>query len=676
VRAIRLPRWRAFWRSPEDQPPWARPALLAIAGVAAVLYGWRIRDGGFASYYSLAVKSMSVSWKAFFYGALDPGATITIDKLAGSFAPQAISARIFGYHPWSVILPQVIEGVIAVLVMYRIGRRFAGPAAGLLTAGLFGLTPVVASMFGHAMEDGLLTLCLVLAADAFQLALMSGRLGPLVLSGVWVGLGFQAKMLQAWLILPAMAVTFVVAAPGGWRRRFGHLGVAGAVALVVSLSWVALYEATPDSHRPYVDGSTNNSAVAMVFGYNGLDRFGLHVPGAVRGSADAGGTGDGSSGADPAGGQGADPAGGQGGGQEQSALRRTADGEGTPEPRQQEVSQEHGGVSKLLGARYGSQIGWLYPLAFLGLILGLIARGRAPRTDAARAGYLFWGLWLVTLAAVFGNMTIAHQAYLSSLAPPLAVLSAAAVVHAWRGLLDRDAPWQLPVLVLAELGWTAYLGRQFPDFLPGLLDTVIVAGIIALLVIAAAFVPRVPRPGRLVLTSATALAVAAMVTVPSAWAGSVLDGRYAGDAFEASAGPRTDGLVGGAGNDLSPTGRLTVEQRRLDDYLTTQRDRARFVVAIAPWFAAAPYIAATGHTYLPMGGNFGIVPQPTLADVERWVGGGELRYFLLPAHGFGGFGEDAGGTGTMRAIQKWVTETCQVVTGDVAPPDQLLYRCE
>ncbi len=122
-------RWEV-WRSPDDQPRWARPALLGIAVVAAVLYAWNITQAGYAPFYSVAVKSMSESWKAFFYGAFDPNATITIDKLAGSFLPQALSARIFGFSAWSLALPQVIEGVVSVLVMYRVVRRWAGvPAA-------------------------------------------------------------------------------------------------------------------------------------------------------------------------------------------------------------------------------------------------------------------------------------------------------------------------------------------------------------------------------------------------------------------------------------------------------------------------------------------------------------------------------------------------------------------
>ncbi|MER7279217.1 glycosyltransferase family 39 protein [Dactylosporangium sp. NPDC000244] len=696
-----------FWRSPEGQPAWARPALLAVAALAAVLYAWRIRDSGFALFYSVAAKSMSVSWKAFFYGALDPGATVTIDKLAGSFAPQAISARIFGYHAWSLTLPQVVEGVIAVLVMYRIGRRLAGPAAGLLAAGLFGLTPVVASMFGHPMEDGLLTMALVLAADAFQRALLEGRLRSLLLSGVWIGVGFQAKMMQAWMVLPAMALTYLVAAPGPWRRRLGHLGAAGVVMLAASLSWVALYELTPDAWRPYVDGSTNNSALAMVFGYNGFDRFGLHVPGAVESMF----TGAGPGGAN---------AGGPGGGFEPPAGR----GMGGEE-----------GLAKLFGQRYGTQIGSLYPLAMLGLVAGIVARGRAPRTDPERAGLLFWGLWLVTVAAVFSAIMVPHTAYMASLAPPLAALSASALVRGWRGLRDRPAAgaaqpesaaappgWRgraaaglLPVLVVAEVVWAVYLSLRFPDFLPWLPWAIAAAALLALPVLVAAAVPRAPRPRRAVLRAAMVLAIAATVAAPSAWAASVLHPHYGGSAFDASAGPvgagfgdrrgagPPEGLPGAPGGGFpggeppdvrrmvarggpgggfggGPFGEtsetLTADQRRLDDYLVAHRDGARYLAAATSWSAAAPYIMATGRPYLPMGGFSGSVPSPTLAGVQRLVARGELHYVLLSGAGEGRFGFRPGRTGgTTTAIADWVRADCAAVPDDVGVGDQELYRC-
>ena len=396
--AVPRGRWQ-LWCSPADQPPWARPALLGIAVLAAVLYAWNIQQAGLAPFYSVAVKSMSVSWKAFFYGAFDPKATITIDKLAGSFLPQALSARIFGFHPWALALPQVIEGVVAVLVMYRVVRRWAGVIPGLLAAGIFTLTPIAASMFGHSMEDGALTVCLVLAADAYQRAVTEARLRSLAWAGVWVGIGFQAKMLQAWVILPALALGYLIAAPAPFRRRCWQVGLAGVVMLAVSLAWIALYTVTPASDRPYVDGSTDNSAFAMVFGYNGLERFGIPVPGAVTsgpgvttgraaaapaaaartaagggaaapvGAEAPGGTGGLASGGGLAAGG---PAFGGGGG-----ARAAASGFGT-------------GWTKLLGSDYGPEIGWLYPLAVLALVFGLIwtRRAGADRPGASRVRLL------------------------------------------------------------------------------------------------------------------------------------------------------------------------------------------------------------------------------------------------------------------------------------------------
>ena len=514
------PRWQV-WRSPPGQPPWARPALLGIAAVAALLFAWNIADAGLAPFYSVAVKSMSVSWKAFFYGALDPKATITIDKLAGSFAPQALSARIFGYHPWSLALPQIIEGVIATLAMYRVVRRWAGPVPGLLAAGIFALTPIAASMFGHSMEDGLLTMCLVLAADAYQRAVMEARLRSLLWSGFWVGVGFQAKMLQAWMVLPALAIGYLVAAPVPVRRRLGQLGVATVVMLAVSLSWIALYTFTPAQDRPYVDGSTNNSAISMVFGYNGLERFGISVPGAVTsgpgvsGGAGAGrsaaaaspegpvngaapggtgtgtapgGTAPGGSGTGFGGAPGTGPGAGAGAGNAAAPATGTGGaGGGTggfaaPNAVRAGRAGFGQGWTKLLGSEFGPQVGWLYPLAALALIFGLLWTWRARRTDQVRGGFVMWGVWLLTFGLIFSKMSsIPHTAYVASLAPPLAALSAAGIVMFWRYFRSGDPRgWVLPVAVAAEAAWALFLWRDYGSFLPWLRIVIVVAAVIGI----------------------------------------------------------------------------------------------------------------------------------------------------------------------------------------------------
>ena len=736
-------RWE-IWRSPEGQPAWARPVLIGIAAVAAFLYAWNITQAGLAPFYSVAVKSMSESWKAFFYGAFDPKATITIDKLAGSFLPQALSARIFGFHPWSLALPQVIEGVISVLVMYRVVRRWAGVMPGLLAAALFTLTPIAASMFGHSMEDGALTLCLVLAADAYQRAVMEARLRSLIWSGVWVGLGFQAKMMQAWMILPALAIGYLIAAPAPLRRRIGQLSVAGVVMLAVSLSWIALYTFTPASDRPYVDGSTDNSAAAMVFGYNGLERFGISIPGAVtsgpgvssgRGGAGGGqpsgtgpvlapggtgsGTGSSATGSSPPGGTGTGSTGTGGG----------AAATGAPAAFQRTAGSSFGqGWTKLLGSDYGPEIGWLYPLAILALIFGLLWTWRARRTDQVRAGFVMWGIWLLTVGLIFSKMsTIPHTAYMSSLAPPLAALSAAGLVMFWRYYRAGDARgWMLPVAVAAELAWAVFLWRDYGGFLPWVRTAAVVAGVIAIVVMVVTKLTRRAR-GRLA-TAGLTVGVVAALAAPSAWAASVLDTRYGGSSFNASAGPagamgggatvggaggapasgqasgqardefierfRGDGGYrsgagrygrrtgdrgfggGGAGGILGSTTALSASERELYDYVSAHRDGASYLMAVSSWSEASPYILSTGQEVMPMGGFSGSVPEPTLARVKELVSSGQLRFFLLSGSGGAAGGGFGGGGTTAQTIASWVQNACRTVPArDYGSSAETLYVC-
>ena len=725
------PRWQV-WRSPPGQPPWARPALLGIAAVAALLFAWNIADAGLAPFYSVAVKSMSVSWKAFFYGALDPKATITIDKLAGSFAPQALSARIFGYHPWSLALPQVVEGVIATLAMYRVVRRWAGPVPGLLAAGIFALTPIAASMFGHSMEDGLLTMCLVLAADAYQRAVTEARLRSLLWSGFWVGVGFQAKMLQAWMVLPALAIGYLVAAPVPVRRRLGQLGVATVVMLAVSLSWIALYTFTPAQDRPYVDGSTNNSAISMVFGYNGLERFGISVPGSVTsGPGVSGGAGAGRSaagaegpvngagfGGAPGTGNGAGPGAGAGSGAGNAPAPPTGTGGaggGTggfaaPNAVRAGAGGFGQGWTKLLGSEFGPQVGWLYPLAVLALIFGLLWTWRARRTDQVRGGFVMWGVWLLTFGLIFSKMSsIPHTAYVASLAPPLAALSAAGIVMFWRYFRSGDARgWVLPVAVAAEAAWALFLWRDYGSFLPWLRIVIVVAAVIGIGLMVAARLTR--RATARLMTIGLTAGVGAMLIAPAAWAGSVLDAMYAGSSFNATAGPASaaggfgagggpaagnssaedafrdfadrsgdrtgtrtgtgrggagafGGGAGGAGGiQGSATTTLTSSEKQIYDYVSAHRDGASYLFAVSSWETASPYIEATGQEVMPMGGFSGSVPEPTLAHVEQLVKTGQLKFFLLDGTGTGGGFAGRGGSGsTVSSIESWVERTCSTV---------------
>ncbi|WP_320776847.1 ArnT family glycosyltransferase [Streptomyces sp. CRN 30] len=708
-----------FWRSPPDQPGWARPALVAVAAIAALLYTWNITGSGLAPYYSVAARSMSESWKAFLFTSFDPAATVTLDKIGGFLWPQALSARLFGFHDWALTLPQCVEGVVSVLVLYRVVRRWQGAAAGLIAAGLLTVTPVAASMFGHALLDCSLTMCLVLAADQYQKAVLTGRPGPLLLSGLWIGLGFQAKMMQAWIIVPALAVAYLVAAPHGLRRRLGQLAAAGGVLLAVSLSWVALMTFTPEDSRPYADGSTDNSAFAMVFGYNGFDRFheGL-VPGSVRTPSPQGTT------PAPSGGASEEPRDGARANEEartsaQSSARSPEQSSSQPTAQSSTQSSTQssaqsspalavlpgsGGWTKLFGPRFTTQVGWLYPLALTALAVGLVRHRGAARTDRRRAGYLMWGGWLATSGVVLSALSIPHTAYVALLAPPLAALAAAGATVLWRThRAARGGPraWLLPAVVVVQEMWTLHIAAEYTEFAPWLVPLVLVASVVACGALVHTALPTgvsrrtVRRVGLVGLASGCV----AFLVAPVTWSASVLDPRYGGSAFDAYAGPplKPVGAPGGGdtsggggtseGGDEGPVksntlgGRtaastaqgpavldsLSADQRKLVDYVRRHNRGAEYTFSANSWEAASRYIYAEALPVLPLGGFTAGADIVSLAEYRDLVRAGRLRFALIGTHdgtmsgtGGGQASEPAPGSSVAR-IDAWVKSACAVV---------------
>ncbi len=646
---IQPPKRRMPYRSPVDQPVWARPVLLAVAVLAGAVYAAGIRDGLVHSYYAPAVKSMSESWRAFWYAGYDPAASITLDKLPGAFMVEALSARVFGFSTWSILLPQVVETVLAVLVLYGVVRRWLGWGAGLFAAAAFATTPIVAALAHAEISDTLLTLLLILAAAACQRAVAGGRLGWLLLCGVWVGLAFQTKMVQAWGVLPALALVYLIAAPGRLRRRLGHLALAGVVTVVVSMWWIVMVLLTPASARPYVDGSQDNSPLAMVFEYNLLSRYGVDSD--------------------------------------------TTVGFGGP--------GAHGAVSFMIGDSVAPQVGWLYPLALIGLIIGVWYRGRAPRTDLVRAGFLMWALWFVVHAVAFSTGRVAHTFYVIAVAPAIAALAGGGLVVLWR--LYRRGGWQrwfLPLAVAATVAWDIQLSRRFPTFLPWMTPLLVALGALALtLLVAVPLILRKTRgprslPARLALAGLLT-AVLAVLIAPTAWTVSTIDSRYGGSAIAPAAGPMTSPGAGGPGgrptNDGQRPGggqvpgngyarfggqppggfgggaQANAQAQQLVAWLRAHQPGSTYLLAVQGSSQAGQYILA-GASVLPMGGFSGQVPFPTNSQLATLVSHGQLRYVLL-----GGRGGGPGGEGNAN-LTAWVKNTCTVV-GDATSGVSDLYDC-
>ena len=353
---------------------WLWAAVAVIVGGEGVISGWNLGTASYNQYYVDAARSMSLNTHALLFGAFDPGASITLDKLSGFLVPQVLSIWVFGFHPWSTLLPQVLEGMVTVLAGYVIGARWKGPAAGLVAAAAVATTPLLVSMFGRSSEDAMITMCLALAFWCWQSALLSGRLLPLIGGCVWVAVGFQAKMMQAWFIIPALGVAYLLAAPHPLAQRIRRALLAGAVTLVLSLAWVTFIQLTPASDRPYIDGTTDNNVFTMVFGYNGFNRLIPNlIPGVVGNTATdvpavaevdllLGRT---DTAVAPSLGPGEPPP--------VTSAVKPSTGTATHVPRTMTATSLDPAVrtAKLLLPRYTTQVGWLYPLAAAGAALTL-----------------------------------------------------------------------------------------------------------------------------------------------------------------------------------------------------------------------------------------------------------------------------------------------------------------
>ncbi|MGW1305990.1 glycosyltransferase family 39 protein [Streptomyces sp. NPDC002514] len=569
---------RAAVRNRADH--YERPVLLGITALAALLFLWGIDHSVYHAFYASAVRSMTGSPVAFLYGAFDPAGSITLDKLPGFLWPQALSAMVFGFHAWALVLPQAVEGVACVLLLHLLVRRWAGVPAALAAAAFLTLTPVTVGVGRSVVEDAPFVLLLLLAAEATQRATERARPRTLLLAGVWAGVAFQCKMLEAWAVLPALAVTYLVAAPTTRRRRIGHLALAGAVTAAVSLSWMLAATLTPPGSRPYLDGTTDNSASGMVVGYNFLTRF--HLVG-----IDAAGTG--------------------------SIVTGGAAQPGGAAPGMGDS------VWKMFSPGLATQSGWLYPLAALGLVGGLAAlwRRRAPRTDRLLAGHLLWGVWLATFFVVFsfGSVT-GHTYYLGVVAVALSALAGAGVVQGWRACrAGGRRAWVLPAVIVVNVAWCAVLTLRYPRFFGWSVPVAVV------LCLTGPVLTGI-RPTRRTGTVGLAAGLAAVLLIPAVWSASALSLRY-----------NQPGAFGRVGPSSVRTGTalstLTPARQRLLAYLTAHRDGARYLAAVPAWTTAAPYIIAADASVLPAGGFTGRVPFPTTRDLSGLIDSGRLHYVLL-----------------------------------------------
>lgn len=575
---------RGFWRSPPDQPPWARPALLSIACLAGLAYAWGSDSANLEPFYGAAARSMSTNWHDFFFGAFDPAGTVTVDKLPGALWLQALSLRILGFHVWAVVLPQILEGIATILVLYRAVRRLAGPVAGITAAAVLAVSPVTVALSRGNVSDSLLILLTVLAADATSSALLSGRLRTLLLAGAWVGLAFQAKMMQAWLVLPALAVAYFAAAPPRLRIRIGHIALAGMVTVAVSLSWMTAVSLVPAHERPYVDGTQNDSLYSQVFDYNGISRIGI---------------GNGSTSAGP----------------HAEFLTKLAERGHALNSQTLTIKPSW---HRLLSGLFGRDDGWLLPAALIAAIGILLERRSAGRRDPLRAAVLLWGTWLAVLGVAFSAGVYLNSYYVAALSPATAALCGAGVAVFWRRRYERGARAALAGALLACTAYGAYLlsdGTAVPPLLlPVALCLGVAGALITLLLGDLRSEPTVARP-------ATVAVVACALALPTFTSVVVVAGDLG--PFNAPYQPGSEAASRFSAGLFAEGARLFVNH-----FSSTYHTPIAFAADTSS--LTAPYVYYTGKEILPIGGYLGGVPSPTLGRLQHYIDSRQLAAFFIP----------------------------------------------
>ncbi|OZD06823.1 glycosyl transferase [Rhodococcus sp. 06-221-2] len=641
---------------PATSRRWELLGLITLLIGTGVAYIWGLGASGWAnSFYSAAIQAGSVSWKAFFFGSSDAANSITVDKPPMSLWLMSLSVRVFGLNTWAMLVPQALLGVASVALLRAVVVRRFGAAAGLLAGLVLALTPVAALMFRFNNPDALLVLLMIAAVWAMLRGVESGKTKWLLITGMFVGFGFLTKQLQVMLVVPPLALTYLIAGPPKLGTRVLQLFAALGAMIVSAGWWLLIVEFWPASSRPWVGGSQNNSILELTLGYNGLGR----LSGNETGSVTPGGVGG-------------------GGG---SMWGET-------------------GILRMFDASQGGQIAWLIPAALLLLVTGLVLRGKAPRTDAPRASLIVWGAWLLVTGLTFSFMAgIFHSYYTVALSPAVAALVGIGSVMLWR---ERQRLWVRIAMALAvastvALAWVL-LGRS-ASFVPWLKWAILVVGVVA---VVALLIPALTR-GRLAAVAILAVMFAGLAG-PTAYAVDTIGTPHTGSIV--SAGPNTGmrgfggmgegrrgqgglpggmqlppgaqmpagmqppaglpgqagqlpggaemGMGGGMGGLLegsTPTAEVTA---------MLEQDAASYtwVAAAIGANTAAGYQLATEDPVMPVGGFNGTDPSPTLAEFQQYVADGRIHYFI------GGGGMGGRESGSSAEISAWVTENFTATTVD------------
>lgn len=606
-------------------------------------------------YYAATVRSMLTSWHNFFFASFDPGGFVAVDKPPLGFWVQCLSVLVFGFNGLSLHLPQAAAGVLSVALLFFLVRRSFGTAAGLLAALILALTPIsVAANRNNSMDSQVVLVLLLATWCVLPPVPPRHRLGRLLLCAALIGIGFEIKMLQALMALPAFfLITLLVPLDSlrrwrGWLVRLLRLALAGVVLAVISLAWPLAVDLTPPEQRPYVGSSQNNTVMELIIGHNGINRLGpiAQALGIHRFWAGPG----------PSQPQPYQPPQNQVPGNP-NPQPANPNPQQVPKPQPAPTSQETGapGIMRLFNRQLAGQASWLLPLALLGAVIIAAMGGRHVNIGftSARAGALFWSAWLIPQVIFFSFAGLFHRYYLEMLTPAVAALAAGGLAVLWQEY--RRPGWRgwllLPVLLLTA-GVEVLLLQHFLQWsrwmAPLILALAGAAGLgLGLLKIIPPLFPAVSAQRAALLsilrTAILLIGLASILIAPAAWAFMpVLGGSDSGLPF---AGPELLERKANAAGQARLPGDV-----RLLEYLNANRQGEKYLLAVVNSHTAAPFILQTGQAVMAMGGFSGSDRILSVEDVRGLVRSRQVRFFWLPA-----------AEGNQANLMRWVMSSCRRV---------------
>lgn len=572
-------------------------SLAGIVLLGASLRCWGLDRNGFGNeYYSAGVRSMLEGWHNFFFNSFDPAGFMSLDKPPVAFWIQAASAKIFGFSSLSVLLPQVVEGIAAIVLLFHLVQRRFGAPAGLLAALFLALTPVSVAVDRSTNTESCLALVLLLSAWALSVAAERASSRLLLLSAALLGIGFNVKMLAALVVTPGFFLVYMLGAPIAVRWRLAHAAAAIAVLATVSLSWSVVYDLTPTENRPFAGSSLGNSMLELAFDHNGLQRFIRHgrqlLAGADGGLAGTVQAGTGS----------------------------------LPFGTRNRLENVPAGVLRLASPFLAGQIGWLLPLACLGLLAAVRRSPPDVPLSPTSQSILLWVGWGASYAVIFSSAAgLFHAYYLATMAPPLAALAAIGATDLWRRVRDGSrSSFLAPAALLVTAAWQYFIADWFPERPPAAwwqgLTVLLIGGtassVLGLLIAS--------RQRRRLASMALGIGLVAGLAMPTAWALSSI-----------VAPGRVEFPIAGAwqptlAEDPALRGARTQQVEALLAFLREHRHGERFLVAAPDARRASPLIIASGEAVMAMGGYSGADAILTPETLARMVDRREVRFIMIP----------------------------------------------